>query len=67
VDFAPIDGQGPGAFGQAIADAAARRGVLVRALGDTIMLTPPLVSTQTEITEMTTRFLDGYQDALTGA
>jgi 4-aminobutyrate---pyruvate transaminase len=67
VDFAPIDGQGPGAFGQAIADAAARRGVLVRALGDTIMLTPPLVSTQTDIMEMTRRFLDGYQDALTGA
>jgi 4-aminobutyrate--pyruvate transaminase len=67
VQFAPIDGQGHGAFGQAIADAAARRGVLVRAVGDIIMLTPPLVTTETEIMEMTSRFLDGYQDALTGA
>ena len=67
VDFAPTAGQGFGACGQAIADAAARRGVLVRAVGDTVMLTPPLVSTETEIIAMTTRFLDGYQDALTAA
>jgi 4-aminobutyrate---pyruvate transaminase len=67
VDFAPIDGHGNGAFGQAIVDAAARHGVLVRAVGDTVMLCPPLVSTETEIMAMTTRFLDGYQDALTEA
>jgi 4-aminobutyrate---pyruvate transaminase len=67
VDFAPIDGHGHGAFGQAIVDAAARRGVLVRAVGDTIMLCPPLVSTEIEIIAMTSRFLDGYQDALTEA
>jgi adenosylmethionine-8-amino-7-oxononanoate aminotransferase len=40
---------------------------LVRAVGDTVMLCPPLVSTETEIMAMTTRFLDGYQDALTEA
>jgi 4-aminobutyrate--pyruvate transaminase len=61
------DGHGNGAFGQAIAAAAARRGVLVRAAGDTVMLTPPLISTETEIIEMTGRFLEGYRDVLSAA
>jgi 4-aminobutyrate--pyruvate transaminase len=67
VQFAPTDGHGNGAFGQAIAAAAARRGVLVRAAGDTVMLTPPLISTETEIIEMTGRFLEGYRDVLSAA
>jgi adenosylmethionine-8-amino-7-oxononanoate aminotransferase len=39
---------------------------LVRAVGDTVMLAPPLVSTEAEILEMTGRFVDAYQDALAG-
>ena len=68
VVFAAADEQagGVGAFGDAIVDAALRRGVLVRAVGDTVMLAPPLVSTEAEILEMTGRFVDAYQDALAG-
>jgi adenosylmethionine-8-amino-7-oxononanoate aminotransferase len=55
------------AFGQLIADAAARHGVLVRGVGDTVMMCPPQISTEADIMAMTSRFLDGYQDALTKA
>jgi 4-aminobutyrate--pyruvate transaminase len=65
VAFAAADEQ-VGAFGEAIVDAALRGGVLVRANGDTIMLAPPLISTEAEILEMTNRFVDAYQEALVG-
>ena len=57
MDSEPIDGRGYGAFDQAIVDATARRGVLVRAVGDTVMLCPPLVSTETEMMAMASRLL----------
>ena len=39
----------------------------VRGVGDTVVMCPPLVSTEADIMAMTSRFLDGYQDALTKA
>jgi len=68
VQFSAADERrgGVGAFGEAIVEAAQRRGVLVRAVGDTVMMAPPLISTETEILEMTNRTIDAYQEALAG-
>jgi 4-aminobutyrate---pyruvate transaminase len=68
VQFAAADEQrgGVGAFGEALVEAAQRRGVLVRAVADTVMMAPPLISTETEILEMTNRMVDAYQEALAG-
>ena len=51
-------------MGAAVADEAARQGVLVRAVGDTICLSPPLISTATEIAEITDRFRTAYEEVL---
>ena len=58
VTFAPLDSSpgGDGAMGAAVMDKAARQGVLVRAIGDTVAFAPPLISTAAEITEITDRF-----------
>ena len=48
-------------MGAAVADEAARQGVLVRAVGDTICLSPPLISTATEITD---RFRTAYEEVV---
>ncbi|MGY4652845.1 4-aminobutyrate---pyruvate transaminase [Mycobacterium sp. URHB0021] len=68
VQFAAANEQrgGVGAFGEALVEAAQRRGVLVRAVADTVMMAPPLISTETEILEMTNRMVDAYQEALAG-
>lgn len=40
-------------MGAALADTAAQHGLLVRPVGDTIVLAPPLISTEAEINEIT--------------
>ena len=66
VTFAPLRPSlgGDGAMGAAVADEAARQGVLVRAVGDTICLSPPLISTATEIAEITDRFRTAYEEVV---
>ena len=62
VTFSPLDPSqgGDGAMGTALMEAAARQGVMVRAVGDTICVSPPLISSAAEITEMTDRFRAAY-------
>ena len=36
------------------------------AIGDAIVLAPPLISTAAETLEMTARFIDAHQEALAG-
>jgi 4-aminobutyrate--pyruvate transaminase len=57
---------GDGAMAAAVMEEAARRGVLVRASGDTVCFAPPLISTPDEITEITDRFRAAYE-AVVGA
>jgi 4-aminobutyrate--pyruvate transaminase len=63
VTFAPLDSSqaGVGAMGAAVADEAAREGVLVRPIGDTVAITPPLITTAAEVTEITDRFRTAYE------
>ena len=68
VTVAPLDSSpgGDGALGAAVMDEAARQGVLVRAIGDTICIAPSLISTAAEITDITDRFRAAYE-AVVGA
>jgi 4-aminobutyrate---pyruvate transaminase len=59
VTFAPTghsDG-GDGAVGTAVTNEAARRGLLLRPIGDAVCIAPPLISTAAEILDMTDCFL----------
>ena len=69
VTVAPLDSsQGSdGAMGAAVMDEAARQGVLVRAIGDTICIAPSLISTAAEITEITDRFRAAYDAVVSSA
>jgi 4-aminobutyrate--pyruvate transaminase len=53
-----------GAWGEAVAAAAAEHGVLVRAIGNTVAFAPPLISTAAELGEMTSRFESAYRATL---
>jgi 4-aminobutyrate---pyruvate transaminase len=55
-----------GAMGEAVMAEAARQGVLVRAIVDTIVFGPPLISTREEIQEMTDRFRAAYEAVVGG-
>jgi 4-aminobutyrate---pyruvate transaminase len=66
VTFSPLDPakHDGGAMGAALMAKAAQHGLFVRAIGDTICVAPPLVSTETEIKEMTALFQDAYEAVL---
>ncbi len=66
VTFAPLDPAdgGEGAVGSEVMAKAAQRGLLVRAIGDTICFAPPLISTEAEIEEMTTLFEGAYTEVV---
>jgi 4-aminobutyrate--pyruvate transaminase len=53
-------------IGQRVADACQEEGLIVRAIGDRIAFTPPLIITQAEIADMCTRFGRGL-DAVAAA
>jgi 4-aminobutyrate---pyruvate transaminase len=69
VVFAPLDSSpaNDGAMGAALMDEAARQGVLVRAIGDIVAFAPPLISTATEITEITDRFRAAYDTVVSSS
>ena len=66
VEFAAPAGVPVGAIGHTVLDAAARHGVLLRAMGDTIVFAPPLVSTDGVLEEMAARLFDAYAELLAG-
>ncbi|MEM7228722.1 MAG: adenosylmethionine--8-amino-7-oxononanoate transaminase [Planctomycetota bacterium] len=49
--------------GYAVADAARKRGLLVRPIGSTVILMPPLASTESELAEMTSILRGAFDDA----
>lgn len=56
----------PGGFGLAIAEASKRHGLLTRAIGDTVIFAPPLVSTDSQLEDMVGRLVDAHQDVVKG-
>jgi 4-aminobutyrate--pyruvate transaminase len=56
-----------GAIGAAIVAKAEQRGLLVRAIGDTIAFAPALITTTAEIEEITSRFDAAYENLLADA
>jgi 4-aminobutyrate---pyruvate transaminase len=53
-----------GAMGAAMMAKADQRGLLVRAVGNTIVFAPALITTRTEMAEIADRFHTAYQDLL---
>jgi 4-aminobutyrate--pyruvate transaminase len=53
-------------IGQRVADACQQQGLIVRAIGDRIAFTPPLIITAAEIDDMCARLARGL-DAVAGA
>jgi beta-alanine--pyruvate transaminase len=53
IELAPRDGAAPGARAQDVFLECFRRGVLVRATGDTIALAPPLIVSEEQLRELT--------------
>ncbi len=65
VEFDPRQaGQEPGRLGQAVLEAAKERGLLLRAMGDTVVFAPPLIITPGQIDELLERFTAAYHDVL---
>ncbi|MFI9004509.1 aminotransferase [Streptomyces sp. NPDC053541] len=66
VEFDPAAaGLGPGQLGPRLLDAAADHGLLLRAMGDTVVFAPPLISTPAEIETMVERLADAHEQVLT--
>ena len=57
----------PGDTGAALAAKAAEHGLLIRAIGDTICLAPPLVCTEAQIVEITDLFRATYEAVMGGS
>jgi 4-aminobutyrate--pyruvate transaminase len=67
VQFDPAAaGLASGQLGPVLAKAAAEHGLLLRTADDTVMLTPPLISSDTELETMAERLAAAYTDVLTG-
>ena len=65
ITFAPPGADSTqGATGAALMAKAEQHGLLVRAIGDTIAFGPALIATDSQITDMTSRFESAYQDVL---
>ncbi|MCZ9346739.1 aminotransferase class III-fold pyridoxal phosphate-dependent enzyme, partial [Streptomyces sp. TRM76130] len=65
VEFDPArGGTEPGALGQAVLRAAEENGLLLRAMGDTVVFAPPLIITADEIDDLAERFTSAYHDVL---
>jgi 4-aminobutyrate--pyruvate transaminase len=60
VTFTPQDSAN-NTVAAAVTDAAAEHGLFIRPAGDTIILAPPLISTEAEINEITTLLQTAYQ------
>lgn len=54
-----------GRLGARVVAATAEHGVLLRAMGDTVVFAPPLISSAAELEEMVGRFTEAYQAVLT--
>jgi 4-aminobutyrate--pyruvate transaminase len=54
-------GYAPGALGSQLLAEATRHGVLLRAMGDTVVFAPPLISAPTEIEAMVARLWSAYE------
>ena len=67
VELAPTPGRPAGTLGRQVLDAAARHGVLLRAMGDTVVFAPPLVSSAAELEEMVARLHHGYSELLSAS
>ncbi|MET8680903.1 aminotransferase [Streptomyces sp. NPDC004647] len=67
VEFDPTPhGMAAGELGATLRDAAAAQGLLVRALGDTVVFAPPLISSDSEIESMVERFTAAHEDVVCG-
>ncbi|NYV73736.1 aminotransferase class III-fold pyridoxal phosphate-dependent enzyme [Streptomyces sp. UH6] len=65
VEFDPAQGgTEPGALGRAVLRAAEANGLLLRAMGDTVVFAPPLIITADEIDDLAERFTAAYHDVL---
>lgn len=64
VELQPAPDRPPGTMGRALLHAAARAGVLLRAMGDTVVLAPPLISTADELEQMVSGLFDGHRELL---
>jgi 4-aminobutyrate--pyruvate transaminase len=54
-------GLAPGVLGRELLAAAAEQGVLLRAMEDTVVFAPPLISEPAQLEAMVTRLWDGYE------
>ncbi|MBK3593770.1 MULTISPECIES: aminotransferase [Streptomyces] len=57
-------GREPGQLGQAVLRAAKERGLLLRAMGDTVVFAPPLIITGEQIDDLMERFTAAYHDVV---
>jgi adenosylmethionine-8-amino-7-oxononanoate aminotransferase len=57
-------GMKPGGLGRAAYEAGVERGVLVRPIGESLVMAPPLVITEAEITELARRLRRALDDVL---
>ncbi|MFF4173284.1 aminotransferase [Streptomyces sp. NPDC001744] len=65
VEFDPSQGDHePGRIGQAVLRAAKERGLLLRAMGDTVVFAPPLIITPDQIDDLMERFTAAHHDVL---
>ena len=51
-------------LGRAVHDAGVEQGILVRPIGDSIVMAPPLIITEAEIGELTRRLRRALDDVL---
>ena len=57
-------GMRPGGLGRAAYDAGVERGVLTRPIGESLVMAPPLIITEAEITELVRRLRSALDDTL---
>ena len=63
IEFAPLEGK-PGAIGPALLKACWKEGVMARALGDIIAVSPPLIIEETHIADFASRFRKAAESVL---
>ncbi|MFJ8692182.1 aminotransferase [Streptomyces roseolilacinus] len=65
VEFDPAQAGGePGRLGREVLEAAKQHGLLLRAMGDTVVFAPPLIITPGQVDEVLERFTAAYHDVL---
>ena len=57
----------PGELGSLLLKSAAEHGVLLRAMGDTVVFAPPLISNASELETIVERFAAAHQDTVSAA